>query len=169
MSSSASHKTLSLNNINPNLVRAQYAVRGEIASRSEHYRQQLAAGRQVPERGSDLWPPLPSGEEDVETKPAHSLPFDSVISANIGNPQQLDQKPITFFRQVLSILEYPALMDHKDLFPADVVSRAKWLLDDVGSVGAYSQSMGALGIRKSVAKFLEGQLRACSEGGSNGD
>lgn len=29
-----------------------------------------------------------------------SLPFDRIINCNIGNPQQLSQKPITFFRQV---------------------------------------------------------------------
>ena len=26
---------------------------------------------------------------------------------NIGNPQQLGQKPITFFRQVLALCDYP--------------------------------------------------------------
>jgi hypothetical protein len=29
------------------------------------------------------------------------VPFKSVIGINIGNPQELGQKPITFFRQVL--------------------------------------------------------------------
>jgi len=28
------------------------------------------------------------------------LPFKRVVGCNIGNPQALDQKPITFFRQV---------------------------------------------------------------------
>lgn len=30
------------------------------------------------------------------------LPFDTIVSCNIGNPQQLDQKPLTFLRQVRS-------------------------------------------------------------------
>ncbi|KAL7266973.1 alanine transaminase [Rhizina undulata] len=129
MSSTAPRKALTISNINPHLLKAEYAVRGELAVKSEKYRQQLA--QQTP------------------------LPFDNVISANIGNPQQLDQKPITFFRQVLSILEYPTLLEHEGLFPEDVRGRAKVLLKDVKSVGAYSQSQGALGIRRSVARFIE--------------
>ncbi|CRK48767.1 hypothetical protein BN1723_020646, partial [Verticillium longisporum] len=76
------------------------------------------------------------------------LPFDQVISANIGNPQQLDQKPITFFRQVLSLMENPLLLEHKDVltnqlgYKTDVIERAEWLLSKVGSVGAYSASAG---------------------------
>ncbi|CAZ83369.1 unnamed protein product [Tuber melanosporum] len=73
MSTSSPRKALNIKNINPHILKAQYAVRGELAQRSEVCRQQLAAG-------------------DAK------LPFDSVISANIGNPQQLGQKPITFFR-----------------------------------------------------------------------
>ncbi|KAL9121987.1 MAG: hypothetical protein Q9187_001463, partial [Circinaria calcarea] len=94
MSSTASLKSLNINNINPHVKAAKYAVRGELATRSEEYRAKLAKGH----------PPTP---------PDESLPFDKVISANIGNPQQLDQKPITFFRQVLSILEYPRLLENE--------------------------------------------------------
>ncbi|MBE7182541.1 MAG: hypothetical protein INR71_15275 [Terriglobus roseus] len=89
------------------------------------------------------------------------LPFETVVSANIGNPQQLDQKPITFFRQVASILENPGLLDHENVllsglgYKSDVIERAKWLLGEVKSVGAYSQSHGAPGIKESVAKFIE--------------
>lgn len=116
---------------------ASYAVRGELAIKSEQYRAQLSKSE-----GKDL-------------------PFDSVISANIGNPQQLDQKPITFFRQVTSILENPELLEHEDAlmnslgYKQDVIDRAKTLLKDVKSVGAYSQSQGAPGIRQSVADFIE--------------
>ncbi|CAG8697170.1 2367_t:CDS:2, partial [Acaulospora morrowiae] len=38
------------------------------------------------------------------------LGFDAVIGCNIGNPQQLLQQPITFFRQVASLIEYPDLL-----------------------------------------------------------
>jgi alanine transaminase len=134
MSTTPPRRALTVKDINPNLLKAEYAVRGPIAVRSEEHRNALS--------GPD----------------PHDLPFDSVISANIGNPQQLDQKPITFFRQVLSCLEYPALLDVKGLFPADVQERARTLLKDVGSVGAYSHSQGAPGIRKSVAKFIESEF-----------
>lgn len=142
MSSTASLRSLNINNINPHVKEAKYAVRGELPIRAEKYRAQLAKGH------------LPSPPEE-------SLPFDKVISANIGNPQQLDQKPITFFRQVLSLVEYPALLENEDGlkkvfgYPKDVIDRAKWLLDEVHSVGAYSHSQGAPGIRESVARFLE--------------
>ena len=40
-------------------------------------------------------------------------------------------------------------------YKQDVIDRAKKLLKDVKSVGAYSQSQGAPGIRQSVADFIE--------------
>lgn len=140
MSSTAPRKALNLDNINPHVKAAKYAVRGELAVKSEQYRAKLAKGE---------------GKE---------LPFDTVIAANIGNPQQLDQKPITFFRQVASLLENPGLLEHEDVFvksfgyKPDVFERAKKLLKEVKSVGAYSQSQGAPGIRQSVAEYIE---RAC--------
>ena len=142
MSTSTSLRSLNINNINPHVREAQYAVRGELATRAESYRAKLKKGH----------PPTP---------PDESLPFDTVISANIGNPQQLDQKPITFFRQVLSILEYPTLLENEHMlikslgYKQDVIDRARWLLSEVNSVGAYSQSQGVPGIRKSVATYIE--------------
>ncbi|KAF2802517.1 alanine aminotransferase 2 [Mytilinidion resinicola] len=130
-------RALSYENINPHVKTAKYAVRGELAVRSEEYRAKLAKGE-----GKDL-------------------PFDTVIAANIGNPQQLDQKPITFFRQVASIMENPELLEKEEVltsglgYKPDVVARAKKLLAAVKSVGAYSQSHGAPAIRESVAKFIE--------------
>lgn len=68
---------LTVDMLNPAILNVQYAVRGELAIKAEEYRVRLKAG-------------------------AHDLPFDKVISTNIGNPQQagLDQPPITFNRQV---------------------------------------------------------------------
>jgi alanine transaminase len=135
--SQAPQKVLHIGNINPHVKAAKYAVRGELAVRSEEYRAKLAKGE-----GKDL-------------------PFDTVIAANIGNPQQLDQKPITFFRQVASLLENPGLLDHEDVlinslgYKSDVLERARKLLKEVKSVGAYSQSQGAPGIRQSVAEYIE--------------
>lgn len=140
MSTTTQLRSLNIDNINPHVREAKYAVRGELASKSEDYRNKLNKG---------------DGKE---------LPFDQVISANIGNPQQLDQKPITFFRQVLSLVEYPPLLEKEDVllnslgYKKDVIERAKWLLKQVGSVGAYSASGGALGIKESVAKFIERKL-----------
>jgi alanine transaminase len=132
----APSKVLSLTSINPHVLKAEYAVRGLIPQRAEQLRARIAAGDGA------------------------SLPFKDVIFANIGNPQQLDQKPLTFFRQVASLLEYPALLDHAEAleglgYPVDVVERARRLLSEVKSVGAYSNSAGVPGIKKSVAEFIE--------------
>ena len=143
MSTTTAHRALNIDNINPHVKEAKYAVRGELAVRSEAYRAKL--------KSKSSNPPTP---------PEEPLPFDKVISANIGNPQQLDQKPITFFRQVLSLVEYPPLLENEDVlknslgYKQDVIDRARWLLSEVQSVGAYSQSHGAPGIRKSVAEFI---------------
>jgi len=81
ISSRSSHtnamRGLTVDTLNPAILNVQYAVRGELAIKAEEYRVRLKAG-------------------------AHDLPFDKVISSNIGNPQQagLDQPPITFNRQV---------------------------------------------------------------------
>merc|ERR1711985_104307 len=43
-----------------------------------------------------------------------------IIYCNIGNPQSLGQKPITFFRQVLALCDCPTLLESPDvdkLFP----------------------------------------------------
>ncbi len=75
----ASLNPLAVSNVNPHLINVQYAVRGELAVKAEKYRDMLR------EHPND-----------------HGLPFDRVINANIGNPQQkgLDQPPLTFGRQV---------------------------------------------------------------------
>ncbi|KAF1854597.1 hypothetical protein Lal_00012342 [Lupinus albus] len=128
---------LTSENINQRVVSAKYAVRGELAVKSEEYRAKIAKGD--------------TGD----------LPFKEVISANIGNPQQLDQKPITFFRQVASLLENPLLLQNEEAltkhfgYQTDVIERAKFLLSKIGSVGAYSASTGVPAIRDSIAKFIE--------------
>ncbi|KAL1966996.1 hypothetical protein VTN77DRAFT_3740 [Rasamsonia byssochlamydoides] len=129
-------RRLNINNIRPEVRDAQYAVRGELATKAEEYRVRLEKGDK-------------------------SLSFDTVIFANIGNPQQLDQKPITFFRQVLSLLEHPKLLENEEVlksafgYKQDAIDRARRLLEGVKTVGAYSHSQGAPIIRESVAKFIE--------------
>lgn len=129
---------LTVDTINPHVVAARFAVRGELAIKSEEYQAKLA-----------------KGDKD--------LPFDQIISAHIGNPQQLDQKPITFFRQVLSLLENPQLLEKEDIlinalgYKPDVIKRARFLLNSVGSVGAYSASAGVPAIKESIANFLQSE------------
>lgn len=139
-------KALTLESINPAVLDVQYAVRGELALKADKYVHEL--------------------EDPAKAK---ALPFTKVVTANIGNPQQrgLDQRPITYWRQVISLLENPMLMEEhleviKTIYPADVIRRAKSLYAEIGSVGAYTHSKGVLQIRQRVAKFIEGECESLS-------
>lgn len=81
-----------------------------------------------------------------------------IIYCNIGNPQALKQKPLTFLRQVLCLVEYPELLENADVtrhFPRDIVERAKSILTrHPHGTGAYSQSAGIPFVRKAVADFI---------------
>lgn len=79
-----------------------------------------------------------------------------IIYCNIGNPQSLGQKPLTWLRQILSLCEYPALMDlAPDTFPADAVEAARAILKESRhGMGAYSESRGLRFIREAVAEFI---------------
>ena len=115
---------ITLKDLNPNALRAQYAVRGPIVERAQKLE---AEGRKI-------------------------------IYCNIGNPQALKQKPITYLRQLLALVEYPALMDDPRAvahFPADVVQRALDILKKhPPGTGAYSQSCGLPFVRKAVAESI---------------
>jgi aspartate/methionine/tyrosine aminotransferase len=115
---------ISLNNVNPNLMRAEYAVRGPIVIRAQ----------QLEEQGK------------------------KIIYCNIGNPQALKQKPLTYLRQILSLLEYPELLQQNHViahYPKDIVARAKWILQKhPHGTGAYTQSVGIPFIRQACADFI---------------
>ncbi len=80
-----------------------------------------------------------------------------IIYCNIGNPQALAQKPLTYVRQVLSLVEWPELLENaRQAYPADVLeTAAKILKDSRHGVGAYSDSKGMRFVRESVASFIE--------------
>ena len=122
---------LSLASMNEQVKEAQYAVRGPILARAE----QLNAALQ---KGDDL-------------------PFEKTISCNIGNPQALKQRPLSFHRQVLSIVLYPEILEdgaQRRRIPADVIARAKKYMDSIPNVGAYSASQGIPAVREEVAAFI---------------
>ena len=78
-----------------------------------------------------------------------------IIYCNIGNPQALKQKPLTFVRQVLSLVEYPELISSPEaarLFPSDAIGRARMILrENPSGTGAYTQSAGIPFIRRAIA------------------
>ena len=82
-----------------------------------------------------------------------------IIYCNIGNPQALKQKPLTYIRQVLSLLEYPELLERPEVlakYPKDLVERARMILKKhPHGTGAYSQSVGIPFIRQAVVDFIK--------------
>ncbi len=79
-----------------------------------------------------------------------------IIYCNIGNPQSLGQKALTWNRQILALCEYPALMDlAPSAFPTDVIETAKAILTGTKhGLGAYSESRGVRYIREGIAEFI---------------
>ena len=98
------------------------------------------------------------------------------IPCNIGNPQALGQRPITYYRQVLSLLEMPERIKHErqltairvahpELFadlepgafvPSEVLGVAEELLAQLPTgVGAYTESAGFEPVRQAVARFID--------------
>jgi aspartate/methionine/tyrosine aminotransferase len=80
-----------------------------------------------------------------------------IIYCNIGNPQALGQKPLTYLRQLLALCQYPELIaSGAGLFPADVVATARRVLEGTcHGLGAYSESKGVRFIREEVARFIQ--------------
>ncbi|XAR51304.1 Alanine transaminase [Bertholletia excelsa] len=135
MASSGSSHSMTVESINPKVLKCEYAVRGEIVILAQKLQQELQA------------------------KPgSHS--FDEIIYSNIGNPQSLGQQPITFFREVLALCDHPAILDKSEtqgLFSADAIERAWQILDQIPgrATGAYSHSQGIKGLRDTIAAGIE--------------
>lgn len=124
---------LTLDSVPQKILDAEYAVRGEIVTRSFKIEKQLAQGN-------------------------HTLPFDELVACNIGNPQAVGAKPVTFHRQVLSLLSNPSLLEEPavtSLYPADVTMRAKEYVANNPKFGAYSHSKGIPFFRQQVANYID--------------
>jgi len=107
---------------------SEYAVRGEIVIRSYELEKQLKEGAK--------------------------LPFKRIVPCNIGNPQTVGQNPITFHRQVLSLITNPLAIETSP-YPADVIQRAKKYIAAFPKFGAYSHSKGIAYMREEVAKAID--------------
>jgi len=82
-----------------------------------------------------------------------------IIYCNIGNPQALKQRPLTYLRQILCLVEYPELLDSpegKKIFPSDVIEKVRSMFSKYPhGTGAYSQSAGIPFIREAVAEYIQ--------------
>ncbi|CAH8463974.1 unnamed protein product [Dicrocoelium dendriticum] len=123
------YRKLSVDTINPNVVRLQYAVRGPLVQRAH--------------------------EIEEELKKGSVRAFNDIIKCNIGDCQAAGQNPISFIRHVLCVAANPVLFQ-SSFIPDDAKSRAKRFLDSCGgSVGVYSQSTGVQVVRQDAARYIE--------------
>ena len=84
-----------------------------------------------------------------------------IIYTNIGNPHAVGQKPISYYRQVLSLCDLPSEygVDNPAVasaFPSDVIQRAIEMRTAIGpsGTGAYTNSQGIEKFRDDVAHFI---------------
>ena len=80
---------LTLKTMNADVRSVQYAVRGEIVTKA--------------------------GEHSVALSRGEKRPFDRLTFCNIGNPHELGQQPITYFRQVSSLRCYSSLTCSREI------------------------------------------------------
>uniref|UniRef100_A0A4W4GNG6 alanine transaminase n=1 Tax=Electrophorus electricus TaxID=8005 RepID=A0A4W4GNG6_ELEEL len=123
-------KVLTIDTMNANIKKVEYAVRGPIVQRAVQIEKELKEGVKKP--------------------------FNEVIKANIGDAHAMGQRPVTFFRQVLALCSYPELLDD-DKFPEDTKYRAQRILKACGgsSIGAYTASQGIECVRQDVSRYIE--------------
>jgi len=120
--------------LNRQLVEMKYAVRGQVV--------------------------MKAGEVMRRINDGEDLGFKELIPCNIGNPQAVKQRPITFGRQVIACCACPSLMEfegEKQTMPTDVIARAREYIADTSgnSVGCYTDSNGLKLCRKQIADFIE--------------
>ncbi|EOA33336.1 hypothetical protein CARUB_v10020102mg [Capsella rubella] len=134
-SDSTSSLPVTLDSINPKVLKCEYAVRGEIVNIAQKLQEDLKSNKDA-------------------------YPFDEIIYCNIGNPQSLGQLPIRFFREVLALCDHSSLLDESEthgLFSTDSIDRAWKILDQIPgrATGAYSHSQGIKGLRDTIAAGIE--------------
>ena len=133
-------KRLNIDTISSNLKSMEYAVRGKIAIEADKIADELSASS-------------PNKKQ---------YPFDHIVYTNIGNPHAVNQKPLTWPRQVLALLQLPDDLgvnhpEAEKLFPKDAIERAREMKNAMSnrSMGAYTHSKGVREFRKDVARFIE--------------
>ena len=122
---------ITMDNINENVIKLEYAVRGPLVIRAGEIEKELKEG----------------GSKRL---------FNEVLRANIGDCHATGQKPLTFLRQVIACATDTSLFK-TTRYPDDVKERVKLLLDYCGgrSVGSYSDSAGVEIIRRHCAEYIQ--------------
>ncbi|CAG9570470.1 alanine aminotransferase [Leishmania major strain Friedlin] len=119
--------------VSPRVMEAEYAVRGLIPARADEIKADLATGH-------------------------GTYSFESLVYCNIGNPQSVGQMPLTFYRQVMVLVDAPFLLEDAEIvarLPEDAVARARRYLSEIGTgTGAYTESFGFRFARAAVAAHI---------------
>lgn len=111
-----------------------------------------------------------------------------IIPCHIGNPQALGQTPLTYVRQVLSLVEDSSKiarerqlknlfeesplseLQEADFIPEDVLSVSENILSNMkAGLGAYTESKGEGFIRAAVAEFIDKRDQVEKSGGLRSD
>ncbi len=120
---------LNLGALSEKVIKAEYAVRGVMSLRAKKIREELQQGKK--------------------------FPFTEVTECNVGNPQAFGQIPLSFNRQVLSVMLNPELLK-ADFYHKDVKKRAEYYFENMGyGMGAYSDCPGHPVVKEGVARFIE--------------
>lgn len=95
---------------------------------------------------------LSSVEQKIAQKQA---PFSSIIKCNLGNPQGVGQKPVTYLRQMVAGFACPDLIG-KYVLPTDVELRVKHILNSCSgkSSGSYQATAGIPAVVDDVAAYI---------------
>jgi aspartate/methionine/tyrosine aminotransferase len=121
----------------------EYAVRGQVVLKAD-----------------EIAKALQQAKKDSEKSPPRS--YDHIVYTNIGNPHSVGQRPLSWPRQVLALVDLPPSLgvDNPyvtEMFPQDAIDRAREIqtaLQGCGT-GAYSHSQGVYALRQDVAHFIE--------------
>ena len=112
--------------------------------------------------------PIPLRAMDLQKKGR------KIYACNIGNPQALEQKPISFYRQVIALLEASDNIQREqnltkfaqdnvelfkesgiDLISGDIIDYSEEFLHNCRTgMGAYTESKGPSFIREAIAYFI---------------
>lgn len=89
-----------------------------------------------------------------------TCPFKKFLRCHIGNPHAVGSPPITYVREVLSLLTCPKLFDEaaienlSKVYSVDSIKRAQTYRKAFGDPGAYTHSQGCSLVREEVCRFL---------------
>jgi len=123
---------------------------------------QVTANRNIVEMEYAVRGPIPRRAAELKKSGKRIIP------CNIGNPQALGQRPVTYFRQVLALLENSSQIARERelrtklegtglaVLPEDVLDTAERILKGIETgVGAYSESNGPAFLREAVSAFID--------------